>query len=337
MGRGVYMKIKMRKLISLLTVVAVMLPLVTACGSNDDKLCISVCGGSIGGAWASIGEGVCEVVRRSCPGANTAYEVGQEAANLALVSAGKIDVGIGHTGLIKLGMEGKEPFDGRDLSNLRALAVLYGEAAQQFIVQKKDGLKSVQDIKDKQYPLRLYFNTKDSFMEIVGKKTLEAHGISYEDIESWGGKVDFMSMGASMDLMRDGKLDAYCNIVQVPSSHIVDAANSLDLDLLSMTDEAIEKVNEELGTYKVTISKDDYKFLENDVETVAATVVLFTSEDMPEEDAYEIVRSMHENIDYFATIHSSLADISLETMANTAPIPLHPGAEKYYRENGVLQ
>ena len=69
------------------------------------KLDLAICGGSIGGAWAAIGEGVGEVVRRSYPGSNTAYEVGQEAANLALVSRGKIQLGIAQIGAVVFPVE----------------------------------------------------------------------------------------------------------------------------------------------------------------------------------------------------------------------------------------
>lgn len=350
------MKFKFKRGISLLIMVMIMLSIVTGCSSGKDekpkdnaggeqtsgsefkepeKVILTICGGSIGGAWAAIGEGVGEVIRRSYPGSNTSYEVGQEAANLSLVGSGKIELGIAHTGLIKLAIEGKEPFN-RDLSNLRAIAVLYGEAAQHFLIKSDKGISSFDDIRDQKYPLKVNFNTKDSFMEIVGKRALEAQGISYEDIKSWGGNVDFMSMGSSIDLMRDGKIEAYSNVIQVPSSHIIDASTNLKLNLLSMSEEAINKVNEELGTYKVTIPKEEYSFLKDDVDTIAATVVLFASTSLSEADAYAVVKSLDENSDYFKSIHSSLKNLDLKGMTEVSPIPLHPGAERYYKEKGVL-
>ncbi|WP_372995012.1 TAXI family TRAP transporter solute-binding subunit [Lutispora sp.] len=347
------MKNRFTKVTSLIIAIIMVMSLITACsgggqekapneGSQQsgefkepDKLNVTIVGGSIGGAWAAIGEGVGEVIRRSYAGSNTAYEVGQEAANLALVSAGKVQLGIAHTGLIKMASEGQAPFN-RKMENLRALTVLYGEAAEHFLIKADTGITSFEDLKNKKYPLKVNFNTADSFMEIVGKKCLEANGITYEDLKSWGGAVDFMSMGNSIDLMRDGKLEAYSNVIQVPSSHIVDASTNLKLNLLPMTDEAIEKVNAELGTYKTTISKEKYSFLNEDVPTVAATVVLFASTDLTDGEAYAIVKAIDENMDYFKGIHASLGDLTLEKMTEVAPVPLHPGAEKYYKEKGVL-
>lgn len=345
------MKRKFTRLTSVILSIIMVMSLVTACSGGEkapgeksgeaaefkapDKIDVTIVGGSIGGAWAAIGEGVGEVIRRSYSGSNTAYEVGQEAANIALVSAGKIQLGIAHTGLIKMASEGKAPFN-KNMDNLRALTVLYGEAAQHFLIKADTGIKNFDDLRDKKYPLKLNLNTADSFMEIVGKEALKASGITYEDIKAWGGSVDFMSMGNSIDLMRDGKLQAYSNVIQVPSSHIVDASTNLKLDLLPLSDEAIEKVNAELGTYKTIIPKDKYSFLENDVPTVAATVVLFASTDLSDGEAYAIVKSLDENLSYFKGIHASLADLDLKKMTEVSPVPLHPGAEKYYKEKGVL-
>lgn len=298
----------------------------------DKTLDVSICGGSIGGAWAAIGEGVGEVIRRSFPGSNTAYEVGQEAANIVLVSRGRVQLGIAHAQLLKLGMAGSRPFH-ETYSNLRALAVLYGEAVEHFIMRKDTGIASFDELKEKKFGLKMNLNTKDSFMEIVGREVLKAYGITYDDLASWGGAVNFMSMSPSLDLMRDGKIQAYSNVIQVPSSHIVDVSTNVALTLLPMSEEAIAKVNEALGTYGTVIPKDKYTFLDADVPTVGATVVLFTNADLPDEDAYAILTALKENFDYFTNIHSSLKSLTLADMAETAPVPLHPGAVKFFEEN----
>ena len=296
------------------------------------KLDLAICGGSIGGAWAAIGEGVGEVVRRSYPGSNTAYEVGQEAANLALVSRGKIQLGIAHAQLIKMAADGKKPFN-KKLDNLRALCVLYKGAVEHFIIKTDTGVNSFAELKDKKYPLKVYFNTKDSFMDLVGKSVIEAEGVKVEDLERWGGFAKNSSIGAALDLMRDGKIDAYSNVIQVPSSHVVDAGTTLKLNLLPISPEAAKKVNADLGTYSTVIPKGSYNFLKKDVPTVGATVVLFTNADLPDDDAYAILKSIKDNFAYFCNIHGSLKGLKLTDLKDTAPVQLHPGAVKFFNEN----
>jgi len=291
---------------------------------------LTIAGGSIGGAWAAIGEGVAEAIRRTYTGSNVAYEVGSEAANIALVSSNKFELGVAHSGLVKMAMEGAGPFDGKKMPNLRAVAVLHEEAAQHFIVRTSAGVKSYPDIAT--HPFKVNMNTKDSFMEVVAKATLEAYGISYDQIRNNGGAVDFMSMGTSLNLMRDNRIQSHSNLIQMPSSHVIDAAINMDLVLLPMSEEAIKKVNAAVGTYKTIIPKGTYSFLKEDIPTVAGTLILVTNTDVPEDVIYKVVRSMGENVNYLKTIHASLADLTIEAMQRVAPAELHAGAVKYFKE-----
>lgn len=321
-----------KKMVSVCLFVALLLTVAISTASAAEKYDLSICGASIGGAWAAIGEGIGETIRRSYPGSNTAYEVGQEAANIALVSRGKVKLGIAHAQLIGIAAKGDEPFKGRKVENLRAICVLYGEAVEQFMVKADTGLKTFDDLKDKKYPLKMNFNTKDSFMEIVGKKTLEAYGITYEDIAKWGGKVDFMSMGPSLDLMRDGKIQAYMNVIQIPSSHVVDAATNLKLGMLPVSKAVQDKLNADIGTYSSVIPKGTYNFITEDTPTVAASVILFANADLTDDEAYAVVKSINDNFGYFKNIHSSLKDTEFKDMSKTDPVPLHPGAKKFFDE-----
>lgn len=330
----------MKKMLSLVLALVMTLSLV-ACGDqgaqNDDpandgevtSINATIVGGSIGGAWAAIGEGVAEVVRRDLPGSVVSYEVGSEAANIALVSTGDVDMGIAHTSLLKLAADGSAPFKSQ-LGNLRALCVLYGEACEQFFIKNSTGITSFEDLVAQKYPLKVNFNTKDSFMELLGSSVVDFYGASAETIQSWGGNVDYMSMGNSIDLMRDGKLDAYSNVIQVPASNVVDAATSMELTMLSLSDECCDYLNDLYGTYTTVIPAGSYTFVNEDVQTVAASVVLYASADMSDSEAYAIVQAIYNNFDYFKSIHSSLANITVEDLEATDPIPMHPGAQQFF-------
>jgi len=298
---------------------------------DDSPINLTIAGGSIGGAWAAIGEGVAEAIRRSFPGSNIAYEVGQEAANIALVGINRIELGVAHSGLVRMAMDGEGPFSNRAMPNVRAVAVLHEEAAQHFIVRADAGITSFEDIAN--FPFRVNMNTRDSFMEVVAMATLEAYGISYERIESNGGVVDFLPMGPSLDLMRDNRIHSHSNLIQMPSSHVVDASITMDLVLLPMSEEAIERVNAAVGTYRTIIPQGTYSFLTEDLPTVAGTLILLTSADVPDEVIYKVVRSMYENIDFLRTVHASLADFTLESMQRVAPAVLHDGAIRFFERN----
>lgn len=296
-----------------------------------DNITATIVGGSIGGAWATIGEGLAEIIRTEYAGSTVAYEVGSEAANIVLVAEGKVEMGIAHTGLLNLADSGDYPFTSQ-YGSLRALCVLYGEACEQFFLRADTDIASFEDIVDNQYPLKVNFNTKDSFMQLVGTSVLDFYGASIDNIASWGGTVDYMNMSNSIDLMRDGKLDAYSNLIQVPSSNIVDATTSMKLVMLSLSDECCDYLNSLYGTYTTTIPAGSYSFVNQDIQTVAAKVILFCSTDMPDDVAYSIVSAIYNNFEYFKSIHSSLANVTSEDLFNTDDVPLHDGAQAFYDE-----
>lgn len=323
----------MKKVIVLVLALIMVLNLgVVSAAADVDRIDVTVVGGSIGGAWAAMGEGIAEIIRRDYPSSNTGYEVGQEAANVVLVATGDVELGIGHVNLLNMAINGEQPFP-RALENLRVLCILYGDVAEHIFMKKNDKIASIQDIVDQKYPLKVNFNTKDSFMELLGASAFDFYGATADAIKSWGGSVDYMSMGNSIDLMRDGKIEAYSNVIQVPASAVVDAATTLDLQMLSLSDECCNFLNEKFGTYTTVIPAGAYSFVTEDVQTVAASVCLFCSADMPDEEAYAIVNAIYNNFDYFKSIHSSLANVTLEQMAATGSMPLHPGAQKFFDEH----
>lgn len=100
-----------------------------------------------------------------------------------------------------------------------------------------------------------------------------------------------------------------------------------------MTPEGQKKVNEALGTYSTTIPKSAYSFLKADVPTVGATVVLFTNTDLSDDEAYAVLKSIKDNFDYFRNIHGSLKGLKLTDLKDVEPVPMHPGAAKFFKEN----
>lgn len=301
------------------------------------KLNITMAGLASGGAYASIGEGVLECIRKSYPGSTASYEAGQEGANIALVGSGKLQVGIANSQLVQMAYVGTGPFSNRKITNLRCLALLYEDVYFHFLIKKSTGIKSIDDIKTKKYPLKINFNTKGSFMQIAGEEMLKAYGISEGDIKSWGGRIGYMTAAESIDQMRGNVTDAFVTTVQSPFSAFVDAALTMDLALLPINDEAIEKANKALYTTKALIPKGSYSFVQEDVPTIRSSVILFGNSGLSDSEAYAIVKAISNNIEYMRGIHSSVKNLNVKTLSTiTGKTPMHTGAEIYYKEKGLL-
>jgi len=318
-------------LLSLLTVTGA---LFTGCRSVPTEK-ITLAGGSLGGGWSAISEGVANTLRREMPGTSITHEIGLDGANAALVDSGRVQLGMLHSAAGRLGLAGQAPYD-RKLDNIRAIARVYSDSAFHFLVHTRTGLTSIEEIKAKKYPLRLSVIYRGSLMEIANKTTLEAYGITYEDIESWGGKVYFRALAPSLELLQDGRLDAMGLSVQFPETNINEASILQDFRLLPISEEAIAYVNAKLGTYRSVIPAGAYRFAKQDTPTFSDVCVLIAYAGMEDQRAYDIARALFRNLDYLHTVHRALAQLTPADLPHVNQLPLHAGAARFYREAGVL-
>ena len=109
-----------------------------------------------------------------------------------------------------------------------------------------------------------------------------------------------------------------------------------DGHLFSLDDEVIEKLVSESGFSAYTIPAGTYEGQDEDIKTVALPIVIFTTEDADEEMIYNFTKSVYENKQYFEGVHSSFAEFDPEIMHEGTAIELHPGAERFYKEIGLM-
>jgi len=309
-----------------------------AAAEKPGPLKITMAGYSVGGASAVVGEALGEAIKRTVPGSAFTYEPGKSGANEVTVSTGKTEVGLSHVWTTKLAMGGQAFYQGKKYPNLRAITYLHDTTAC-ALFRKDAGLTSFEQIKEKKFPLVAGFNTKNSLMEHLGRYTLNAYGITYEEIEQWGGKIHYLSSRPTFDLIRNKRAHAFLSAITPPYGAINELATTVDLIWLPMSDKAIQYVGEKMGGgKKVMTKKEDYtSFMKEDVPTVAVPNILITSAETPEDVVYWVIKAIYNNLDYVRRTAKQLTLMTKETMAKEiGGLPLHPGAEKFYKEVGIL-
>ncbi len=295
---------------------------------------MTLVGASPGGAWSAIGEALTDELRKGIPGSAFTLEPGQDGANAARVQKGGVELGLVHSSIALAALNGTTPFDQRQ-PDVRAVMLIYADAPFHFIVDRRSGVTSLEQLREQRVPLRLSVNTRGSLMELATLTTLEAYGLGYDDIREAGGSVQFRPFTPSYEAMGRGRIDAIGGTVQVPSRHAVEAGRRITLDVLPLSPEAVRFANERLGTDPVTIPADAYAFLDHDVPTFAGRVILITHADVPADQVYRITQILHDELDQVRRAHRSLSALTPETMPDVGGVPLHPGAERFYREMGV--
>jgi uncharacterized protein len=321
------------KRISFVALCSILFLFISTAGAEKQ---ITLAAASVGGAWSAIGQGIGECIKKVDPGVVFTLQPGADGANAIRVNNGQIDLGIVHSGIGKAALAGTEPFQ-KPQADVRAISVLYGRAMYHLAVLKKSGVTDIAQIKEKKYPFKVSMNTKGSFMEMIGRAVLAGYGITYEDINNWGGQVAFMSMNATFPLIQDGRLESMSNVIQIPSSHIKELSVTHDLVLLPIKEEVQKKVAAELGVAMDVIPKGTYSFAEKDTPTVSASVILINSSKMSDDMAYNITKAIHDDLKYLSTVHQDIQNLTPELMPKVGDVPLHPGALKFYKEKGVVR
>jgi len=323
-------------LLALMMVFALQHP-AAAQAAKGKPLNLTIIGGRTGGVWSVFSEGIAESIRKSNPGAIVTVEPGSTSGNPGIVNQGRIPVGLAFSLTAYSAYRGTEPYAGKPNPNLRAVAAVMPKNLYQFCVSKRSGLTSLADIKDKKFPLRISVDDKGSTADLVTREMFKAYGFSYKNIESWGGKIFYLSGEKTFEMMSDGRMDAMPDALPCPSGDILEASTNQELELLSFSDQAIDKVVDSMKLTKGVVPAGTYKFLKRDIPTVGVAVILITNKDVPEDTIYKTVKSVYENLAYLATVHDAFKDLNKDTIAAVGGLPLHPGAIKFYKEMGILK
>ncbi len=308
-----------------------------AAAQQPKPLNVTLIGGRTGGVWSIFSEGIAESIRKSNPGAVVTVEPGSTSGNPGLVNQGRVPLGLAYSLTAYAAYRGTEPYEGKPSPNLRAVAAVMPKNLYQFCVSKKSGLTSLADIKAKKYGLRVSVDDKGSLADIITREMFKAYGFSYQDIESWGGKIFYLAGDKTFEMMSDGRMDAMPDALPCPSGDILEAAANQDLDLLSFSDQALKQVSEALKLSMGVVPTGTYKFLKKDVRTVSVPVILITNKDVPEDTVYRVSKSVYDNLAYLATVHDAFKDLNKDTIAVVGGLSLHPGAIKFYKEKGILK
>ena len=302
----------------------------------SDALKITLSGGSVGGAWSTMGTAIGETIRLQAPGSSFTYEPGVDAANVQLVSTGRVQLGITHAQMALRGIRGDEPFKAKT-ADIKAVALLDPEAAVQILVRGDGKITGLEQIKAEKIPVRVAFNRRGTMMAVAGEEVFKAAGITVEDIAAWGGRVDYVDYNTGLSQLKSGQSDLVLNMLAFPSAQVNGVARDTPLRLLGIPKAAIDKLSKDVGTKPVTVPANTYAFAPQNVETVTGMVVLVASDKMPEAEVAAVTTGLIKNYGYLEKAYPPFSRMGAKALPDVAPLTLHPGAAKAYKEAGLLK
>jgi TRAP transporter TAXI family solute receptor len=291
---------------------------------------LSIATGGTGGVYYPLGGGMAAVLSKYVSGMQATAEVtGGSVANLQLIGTGKPYIALSMVDAALDAHKGQDKFTGKPVA-VRTLAVLYPNRMH-VVTITASGIKRMADLKGK----RVSTGSGGSATEVMAFRVIEAAGLDRDKDM----KRERLGVAESVAALKDRKIDAFFWVGGLPTGAVTDLANSPGVTI-QMIDhaETVPAMNKKWGNLYVrdTIKKDVYKGMATDNHQATVMNILVANQNMDDKTAYAIVKTLFEKRDELERVHKEAANMTLANQKTDASsIPWHPGAIKYFAEQGV--
>lgn len=289
---------------------------------------INVLTGGTSGVYYPLGAGLANIYGEKIEGVRTQVQstkASVENMNLIQDGRGEIAFALGDTVAAAWAGDEEAGFPAK-LDQLRGIAAIYPNYIQ-IVASKESGITDFAGLKGK----NLSVGAPASGTELNARAIFGAMDMSYDDL----GKTEYLPFAESVELIKNRQLDATLQSAGLGVSSIRDLASSLAITVVAVPGEVAEKLG--APYIAATIPAGTYDGQEADVPTVAISNYLVTNAGVSDDMAYAMTKELFENLDTLAASHQAAKLIKLENALDGMPIPLHPGAERYYREKGLIK
>lgn len=289
---------------------------------------INIGTGTTGGTYYPVGAAMAKIWNAKIKDLRAnAQSTGGTAQNIQLIAKGEAEVGFAD-GLYYYAYIGKGSFEGNPQKGLRALLPLYPEPIH-FLVPKGSPIKSVADLKGK----RVSTGAVGSGTEMTAKTLLRLAGIDPDkDV-----RCEPLGLSDTASAMADKHIDAALTVGALGIAGVVEMCTLGIVEFIDIPDDLVKKVIDEMPYMNpFTIQANFYKDQAKPVKTFGSWNVLIATEKLPEDLAYQMTKGLFENKKDLTVVSKTMENMDAKNITNVK-IPLHPGAEKYFREIGAIK
>jgi TRAP transporter TAXI family solute receptor len=303
----------------------------TAPAAAEEKF-ITIGTGGQTGVYYVVGQSICALVNRGTAEHNikcTAPSTGGSIANLNALKAGDQTMGVAQSDWQYHAYNGTSQFEGNKFDKERAVFSVHAEPFT-VVARTDSGIKSFADLKGKRVNVGNPGSGQRGTMEVVMEKlgwTMGDFALASE-----------LKSAEQSSALCDNKVDAIIFTVGHPNGSIQEATTSCEAVLIPVTGAEIDTLVGDNPYYsKATIPGGMYKGTDSDVETFGVRATFVSSADVDEDTVYQVVKAVFDNFDRFKDLHPAFANLTPEEMVKAGlSAPLHPGAEKYFKEKGWI-
>lgn len=290
---------------------------------------INILTGGQSGVYYPLGVALSQIYAKTIANVKSTAQVTKASAeNMNLLQAGRGELALALADSVSDAWQGNtEAGFTKPLDKLRGLSATYNNYIQ-IVANADAGITTLADLKGK----RISVGAARSGTELNARAILKAAGLSYADLS----KVEYLPFGESVELMKNRQLDATLQSAGLGVSSIRDLATSVKIVVVPVPAEVVKNVGDD--AYQVAvIPAGTYAGQDADMPTAAIPNFLVTHSGVSDDLAYAMTKELYENIDGLYAAHNAAKAIKLENAVKGMPVPIHPGAERYYKEKGVIK
>ena len=284
--------------------------------------------GPQGGSWIPLGGALKGMWEKAVPGLSITQTPGAGIANVRGVDEGKAQIGFGNSKTTVDGIEGRAPYP-KKVTKVCQLANLYPQYFQ-VVALADEKINSYADLKGKALVTQPKGNTAEMLTDMI----LKVNGLSYQSLS----KTNFQAAYTdAVSMMKDGHVQVFTLGTTAPASAVMDLASARDVRLVPVDDktfDAVKKANP--GHNKLIIKAGTYPKQDKDVPVIGYSTHVVVACDLPENTAYQMVKTMAANVESMAAVVKAIEGMKPKDMAQDIGVPFHKGATRFYKEAGAL-
>lgn len=285
--------------------------------------------GSTSGVYYPLGNAISNIFMKSIPGARSSVQVTRgsvENLNILQIGDGELAFSLGDS--VSAAWKGNaESGFSTPLGKLRGVAAIYRNYIQ-IVVSEASGIKTLADLKGK----RVSVGPKQSGTELNARAIFAAAGVQHQDFA----RIDYFPFGQSAKMIEKGELDATLQSAGLGVDSIRQLSTAVPIRLLAVPNNIVTKIGDAAYVPSV-IPARTYEGQSTEVETATVVNFLVTREGLSDDTVYAMTKAIFTNLNQLAQTHPAARGITVKDAASGMPLPLHAGAERYYREIGLIK
>jgi TRAP transporter TAXI family solute receptor len=290
---------------------------------------INILTGGTSGIYYPLGIGLSNIYSKALPDVKVSVQSTKASVeNLNLLEAGRGEVALTLGDALSQAWAGnKDAGYSKPLRDLRGISAMHANYVQ-IVAHRDSGIHTLADLKGK----RVSVGAAKSGTELNARAVFAAAGLKYSDFA----KVEYLPYKQSAELLQNRQIDATLQSAGLGNPALRDLANSVDVEFIPIPPDVIAKIGDKAYA-NGEIPANTYKGQTKAVPVAKIENYLVTRKGVSTETVYKMTKAMYEHLDQLVAAHAAAKSIKLENAIAGMPIPLHPGAEKYYREVGLIK